>query len=365
VRNRSVLVGANSISASGALALLLAFAALPFIDPTAAKPRSTEARGALGDAERARVELFERVSPSVVAVSVITAADDPAKVHIGAGSGFIWDAAGHVVTNEHVVRGAGTITIWLASGEDLDAEIIGVAPNYDLAVIRPKQKHALPPAIAFGSSAGLKVGQSAYVIGSPYGLEQSLTTGVISGLKRDLPMTRGHEVANIIQTDAAIYPGNSGGPLLDSGGRLIGVISAYFRLDAPNTGLGFAIPVDTVRRLVPELIANGRIPTAGIGIVPDDEAAAMRAGIDGVVVARVRPGSPAQRAGLRGADAQAGTPGDVITAAGGVPIRSAFDLTNQLERVGIGRTIELTVKRDGHAASVPVDIVDVDRPSPR
>ena len=204
-----------SAAASGALALLLAFAALPSIDSAAAKPRSTEARGGLGDAERARVELFERVSPSVVAVSVITAADDPAKVHIGAGSGFIWDAAGHVVTNEHVVRGAGTITIWLASGEDLDAEIVGVAPNYDLAVIRPKLKHALLPAIAVGSSADLKVGQSAYVIGSPYGLDQSLTTGVISGLRRDLPMTRGREVANIIQTDAAIYPGNSGGPLLE------------------------------------------------------------------------------------------------------------------------------------------------------
>ena len=121
------------------------------------------------------------------------------------------------------MHGAGTITVWLASGEEFEAEIVGVAPNYDLAVIRPKQKRALPPAIAVGSSAGLKVGQSAYAIGSPWGLDQSLTTGVISGLRRELPTTRGHEVTNMIQTDAAIYPGNSGGPLLDSAGRLIGV----------------------------------------------------------------------------------------------------------------------------------------------
>jgi S1-C subfamily serine protease len=173
-------------------------APLPYIQPSL-ECGTIQPRGALGEAERATVELFEHVSPSVVAVSVIVAPD----------------AAGNIVTNAHVVNGAGTITIWLASGEDLDAEIVGVAPNFDLAVVRPKQKRRLPPAIAVGSSTGLKVGQSAYAIGSPYGLDQSLTTGAISGLKRELPTTRGHEVTNIIQTDTAIYPGNSGGPLLD------------------------------------------------------------------------------------------------------------------------------------------------------
>jgi 2-alkenal reductase len=358
VRDRS-----TSFAPLGVLALLLALTALPCIQPAAAaKARTAETRSALNEAERATVALFERVAPSVVAVSVIVGADDPAKFHIGTGSGFVWDAAGHIVTNDHVVRGGGTITIWMASGEQLDAEIVGVAPNYDLAVIRPKAKHGLPPAIAVGSSAALKVGQSAYVVGSPFGLEQSLTTGVISGLRRELPTTRGHEVTNIIQTDAAVYPGNSGGPLLDSAGRVVGVISAYFSLDAPNTALGFAIPSDIVSRIVPELISKGRIPTAGIGIVPAEEADTMRAGIDGVVVAQVRPGSPAERAGLRGANTQAGTQGDVITAANGVPIRSPFDLTNLLERVGIGKTVALTVKRNGHTAAMPVDIVDVDRP---
>jgi len=252
--------------------------------------------------------------------------------------------------------------VWLASGDQLEAEIVGVAPNYDLAVIRPKQKRALPPPIAVASSASLKVGQSSFAIGSPWGLDQSLTTGVISGLRRDLPTTRGHEVTNMIQTDAAVYPGNSGGPLLDSAGRLIGVITISYRLDAPNTALGFAIPSDSVSRVVPELISKGRIPTAGIGIVPADEATTMRAGIDGVLIARVRSGSPAERAGLRGANAETRAQGDIITAADGIPMRSLFDLTNQLERVGIGHTIELTVRRDGHATAMPVDIIDVDQP---
>ena len=230
MRNRS-----TSTAALGAL--LLALAASPY-PASSAEPRNT-----LSEIERATVELFERASPSVVGVTVIAGAGDPAKFHIDKGSGFIWDAAGDIVTNEHVVHGAGTITIWLASGEEFEAEIVGVAPNYDLAVVRPKQKRQLPPAIAIGSSAGLKVGQSAYAIGSPWGLDQSLSAGVISGLRRELPTTRGHEVTNMIQTDAAIYPGNSGGPLLELGGtpdrrrrRLLSARPAQYRVGICHTG---------------------------------------------------------------------------------------------------------------------------------
>jgi 2-alkenal reductase len=338
---------------AGALAGLACLAAVAAQSPAQG--------GTLTDAERATVALFERVSPSVVGVTVIVGADDPAKFKIDIGSGFIWDGAANIVTNEHVVHDAGTITIWLASGDQFEAEVVGVAPNYDLAVLRPKEKRPLPPPLAVASSADLKVGQSAYAIGSPWGLDHSMTAGIISGLRRDLPTTRGREVTNMIQTDAAVYPGNSGGPLLDSSGSLIGVVTISYRLDAPNTALGFAIPSDTVSRVVPELIAKGRIPTAGIGIVPADNA--MQVAADGLVIAGVRPGSPAERAGLRGAEGQ--TKGDVIVAANGNPIRSTFDLTNLLEHVGIGKSIALTVKRDGRAMTIPVDIVDIDQPGRR
>jgi 2-alkenal reductase len=325
-----------------------------------AAAQSPDLRNALTDAERATVALFERVSPSVVGVTVIIGADDPAKFRIDIGSGFIWDGAGNIVTNEHVVHDAGTITIWLASGDQFEAEVVGVAANYDLAVLRGKEKRPVPPPVAVASSANLKVGQSAYAIGSPWGLDHSMTAGIISGLRRELPTTRGHEVTNTIQTDAAVYPGNSGGPLLDSAGRLIGVVTISYHLDAPNTALGFAIPSDSVSRVVPELIAKGRIPTAGIGIIPADDATR---GTDGLMIAKVRPGSPAERTGLRGAEGQ--TKGDVIVAANGIPIRSAFDLTNLFERVGIGNSIMLTVKRDGRAITMPVDIIDIDQPSRR
>jgi 2-alkenal reductase len=210
-----------------------------------------------------------------------------------------------------------------------------------------------------GSSADLKVGQAAFAIGNPYGLDQSLTTDIISALNRRLPTNGGREISNVIQTDAAINPGNSGGPLLDSAGRLIGVNTAIYSPSGSNAGIGFAIPVDVVNRIVPELIRNGRVPTPGIGIVTANEAVATRLGVEGVVIVRTTPGSPAEKAGLRGVNPQTGAIGDVIVAANGKPVRQMADLTNEIEQAGVGKPLALTINRGGSKTSVTVQITDI------
>ena len=250
----------------------------------------------------------------------------------------------------------------MASGQLVKARLLGTAPSYDLAVLRIASSHPLPPPISIGRSSDLQVGQNAYAIGNPFGLDQSLTTGVISALKRRLPTSGGREIPDAIQTDAAINPGNSGGPLLDSAGRLVGVNTAIYSPSGANAGIGFAIPVDVVNRVVPELIRNGRVPTPGIGIVAADEAAAARLGIDGLIVVRTDPGSPAERAGLRGIDFASGTIGDVIVAANGHPVRRLSDLTAALEEVGVGHEVALTVWRQGHTASMKIEVADLGSP---
>ena len=279
------------------------------------------------------------------------------------GTGFIWDHQGHVVTNDHVVQGAKTVALRFASGEVAEAEVIGVAPNYDLAVLRIRNARQPPPPFALGSSADLKVGQAAFAIGNPFGLDQSMTSGIISALKRRLPTSSGREIANVIQTDAAINPGNSGGPLLDSAGRLIGVTTAIISPSGTNAGIGFAVPVDIVNRVVPELIRTGRVPTPGIGIVAANEALATRLGIEGVIVVRTAPAGPAERAGIRGVDFPTGALGDVITEVNGKPVRRLSDLTDEIEQIGAGRSVKLTVKRGSQSRSLDVDIVDIGRPS--
>jgi 2-alkenal reductase len=324
-------------------------------------PRAKEPGVSLAEMERSVVDLFERASVSVVQIAAFAGADNAATVASKIGSGFVWDAAGNIVTNEHVVRGASTIVVWLASGERAEAEVVGAAPNHDLAVIRLKETRVLPPPIPIGNSKDLKVGQFAYAIGSPFGLDQSLTTGVISALKRQLPTDGGGAIAQVIQTDAAIYPGNSGGPLLDSAGRLIGVNTISYALTGSHAALGFAIPVELAKRIVPELINNGRVSTPGIGIVAADETTAARLRVDGVIIARIESGSPAERAGLEASNLPSGRHGDIIAAANGRPVRNAFDLNYQIDEIGVGRQIELTVDRNGTRMRVDVEIVDVDR----
>jgi 2-alkenal reductase len=329
---------------------------------SATQPRAVEARGSLAEFEKLTIGIFERSAPSVVQVAGRTDAKPFTEQDNGAtqgGTGFVWDRAGHIVTNNHVVQGTTDILIRFASGEVVRAKLVGGSANYDLAVLRAANVRDLPPPLPVGSSADLKVGQAAFAIGNPFGLDQSLSTGVISALSRRLPTSGGREVANVIQTDAAINPGNSGGPLLDSAGRLIGVNTAIFSPSGAYAGIGFAIPVDVVNRVVPQLIQNGRVPIAGIGIQAGDDMMSSRHGIEGVAVVRVAPGLPADRAGLRGVNLQTGALGDVIVGVNGKPVRRLTELTNLLEQAGIGNTIQLEIVRGGGRTTIPVLIADI------
>ncbi len=275
----------------------------------------------------------------------------------GAGSGFIWDSQGHVVTNFHVIRGGNRAEVTLADHSTWEATVVGVAPEKDLAVLRietPREK--LHP-ISIGVSADLMVGQSVLAIGNPFGFDQTLTTGVISALGREINSMDGVPIRDVIQTDAAINPGNSGGPLLDSAGRLIGVNTAIVSPSGGYAGLGFAIPVDTVNWVVPELITYGQIqrPVLGVDLVGDH--ATRRLGLTGALVGTVAPGSGADSAGMRPTyRSRSGrwVLGDLIVAIDGVPVRSSGELRLALERRSAGETVKVRVNREGAEVDLAV-----------
>jgi S1-C subfamily serine protease len=349
---------------TGFVFLLIAAAARPYVmdrSYSATAMRAVKARGDITEYERRTIAIFDRVSPSVVQVadSGYDSDSDDDETAVKTGTGFVWDPAGHVVTNYHVVQDAKVLAVKFASGDVRKASIVGVAPTYDLAVIRIEDKGSLPPPIPIGNSKGLKVGQAAFAIGSPFGLDQSLTSGIISALKRHIPTSSGHEVTNVIQTDAAINPGNSGGPLLDSAGQLIGVNTAIFSPSGSNAGIGLAIPVDVVNRVVPALIHSGRVPTADIGIVAGDDVLDAAFGVEGVLVVDTVPGSPAARAGLQGINTSSGQIGDVVIAANGKPIHGLSELNDQLEQVGIGNQVDLSIERKGSKTVVSLKVADL------
>ena len=325
---------------------------------SATEPRPIVERSDLTGSESHATELFAAIAPSVVSVYARRGGDLLQPAAAGTGSGFVWDRAGHVVTNNHVIAGAEEIGVLMGGEQAIPAELVGAAPWADLAVLRlstvPDDLRPIP----VGRSADLLVGQSVFAIGNPFGLSRSLTTGVISALDRKLPTTSGREVAGVIQTDAAINPGNSGGPLVDSAGRLIGVNTAILAPTGSFTGVGFAIPVDTVNRIVPELIRTGRAPLPGIGFVPLPDEVATRFGLRGVVVQSVRAGSSAARAGLQGID-ERGRLGDVIVAVNDKPVATLAELALALERIGIGNTVRLTVLRNSRRIELDVPVVDI------
>jgi 2-alkenal reductase len=328
------------------------------------EPRPISPRGPLLPAEQSVVRLFENVAPSVAYITT-ERIEQTSFFTVGlaknAGSGFVWDSQGHIVTNYHVVEGARDVKVQLDAAKPYSARVVGVAPDYDLAVVKLTGNAPGLRPIPLGSSSELRIGQSVYAIGNPYGLTRTLTSGLVSALDRHLPTTEVREIGGAIQTDAAINPGNSGGPLLDSAGRLVGVTTAIRSPSGGSTGVGLAIPADLVNRIVPQLIAHGRAQQPTIGIVPVDPDRVARAGITGVVIAQIVPGSPAERAGLKPYDRRTRELGDVIVAVNGRPIESLPTLGAELDRVGVGQLAELTVVRNGDERRVKVRVVDAAR----
>jgi len=327
------------------------------------EPQALLPRGDVAEYEHNAIEVFSAHGPAVALVVTQRTERGPfgrGIVGTGAGSGFVWDAAGHIVTNNHVVAGAQAIGVRLDAARTVPAEVIGTAPDYDLAVLRPAAPLAPAAPIPVGSSHDLVVGQTVYAIGNPFGLSRSMSVGIISALDRLLPAASGREIRGVIQTDAAINPGNSGGPLLDTAGRLIGVNTAIYSETGSFAGIGFAVPVDVVNEIVPQLIREGRARRPGMGIAALDPTAA--AGVDlpaGVVVAEVIPGPAAERAGLRGADPGSGRLGDIITHVNGERVRTVAELADALARAGIGNSVELTIIRDDATRTVTVEVIDI------
>ncbi len=349
-----------------AAAVIAGLIALPLVTCAAVRdtivPRSVAARPPLSGAESNVVALFENAAPSVAYIFI----EKQARTSFftigtarGAGSGFVWDTLGHVVTNYHVVEDASSVQVQLDSGKPIAAKVVGIAPEYDLAVVQLKEVPKDLRPIPLGSSHDLKIGQSVYAIGNPFGLSRTLTTGIVSALDRSLPTSEYAEIAGVIQTDAAINPGNSGGPLLDSAGRLIGVNSAIRSESGSSAGIGFAIPSDMVNRVVPRLIATGRAPRPGIGIVPADPMLVARSGISGVVIVGLTRGSPAEEAGFKVLDKRSGAVGDVIVGVNGKRIDTLGTFVAELDRVGIGNMAELRVSRDGNERTVKIKVVDI------
>jgi S1-C subfamily serine protease len=317
-------------------------------EPLASPPVALELDGE----ERGTIELFRSASPATVNITSVARLQnrftlDVTETPRGTGSGFLWDDAGHVVTNYHVIEGGSTAWVTLHDQSRWEARLVGEAPHHDLAVLKiDAPKSALLP-VRVGSSEDLAVGQKVFAIGNPFGLDQTLTTGIISGLGRSIRSVTSHKIDDVIQTDAAINPGNSGGPLLDSSGRLIGVNTAIVSPSGAYAGIGFAVPVDAVRHVVPQLIAHGRVRRAGLGIMPLNNYQNARLGLTGVGIERVEAGSAAQSAGLRSPRelVSGRIVYDVIVGIDGSEVRRLEDLYDLLDQRQVGDVVRVSVQR--------------------
>jgi len=331
------------------------------------EPRIVQARGNLAEDEKSTIELFENSRDSVVFITTRQRVMDVWTRNIfsvpsGTGSGFIWDDNGHIITNLHVIKGASEATVRLADGRDYKASLVGASPAHDIAVLKIGIGFQRPAPVPLGSSHDLKVGQKVFAIGNPFGLDWTLTTGIVSALDRSLPSGDGRIIENLIQTDAAINPGNSGGPLLDSAGRLIGINTAIYSPSGASAGIGFSVPVDTVNRVVPQIISRGKYIRPAMGITVDgklNDRLTKRLKVTGVIILSINPGSAADSAGLKGATI---TPegniiaNDIIVALENKPIDSVDKLLARIDGFKVGDTIKITVLRKGEEVEVSVTL---------
>ncbi len=321
------------------------------------------------ESERNTIEVFRDAGPSVVFVTNNALRRDFFSTNVtevpqGTGSGFLWDQRGHVVTNFHVIENGQTFSITLPGGATREARVVGVEPRKDLAVLRFDTEGLDVAALPIGRSDRLIVGQKVLAIGNPFGLDRTLTTGIISALGREFPTQGGFVIEDVIQTDASINPGNSGGPLLDSAGRVIGVNTAIYSPSGTSAGIGFAIPIDTVARIVPQLIRFGQVRRAGLGvtIVPDHIVRSW--GVSGVVIREVAAGSEAARAGLRTIriDRRGNVlAADVVVAIDDERIEDFVDMANALDDRKPGERVVLTVERGREVIELEIRLTELRR----
>ena len=347
---------------AAALATLLAVAPAAAPARTPAPPRAVAPRGPLMADELNNIAVFRAASPSVVNITALGLERDlfsrnVQQVPQGTGTGFVWDTAGHLVTNYHVIQDAAGARVTLSDQSSYKAELVGAFPDRDLAVLKIVAPAGKLKPLPVGSSRDLQVGQQVYAIGNPFGLDQTLTTGIVSALNREIESVTRRVIRGAIQTDAAINPGNSGGPLLDSAGRLIGVNTAIFSPSGASAGIGFAIPVDEVNRIVPRLIRDGRMVRPALGVTGGGAEINRALGLPkGVPLVRIQRGGPAAKAGLKAfARADGGVvQGDVITAINDEAVDDADDMLNALEKLNPGDSATLTLWRAGATRKVSV-----------
>ncbi len=326
-------------------------------------PRVVTARGDLAEDEKNTIDIFRNTSTSVVYITSIALRRNmfslnAVEIPQGTGSGFVWDKEGRIVTNYHVISDANSIQVTMADHSNWKAVLVGAAPDKDLAVLQIQAPSKLLQPITIGQSTDLLVGQKVFAIGNPFGLDQTITSGIISALGREINAITGRVIRGMIQTDAAINPGNSGGPLLDSAGRLIGINTAIYSPSGAYAGIGFAVPVVEVNRVIPQLIKHGRLIKPGIGVALADIRVSRRLNIEGLIILNVEKGGPAQRAGLRPTRQYRGEVilGDIIKQVDGKKVHSYEDVRTELENHRVGDIVEITVERQGRLEKIPLTL---------